>query len=194
MLGSLLTWSNADPDLRGFLRAWGFNFVKHFANRHACVIFWIHSWPATDNSKPNSPYQPLCLRSVTSGLLSVRLCMVLASCCWINWCHVRKNSIFVCFDAIFIHKSHYPPGYRSWFHFSFKHDIIHAFWRLCNSEDGITCNRCGCMRFKTPDQPSLHKLISWCLNLHQGHDIKSRGQLACALNGITQLGDCCMDT
>ena len=28
------------------------------------------------------------------------------------------------------HKSHMtPPGYRSWFHFSFDHDVAHAFWR-----------------------------------------------------------------
>ena len=40
-----------------------------------------------------------------------------------------KNSIFACFDAMITQKSHDHPGYRSWFHFSFDHDVAHAFWR-----------------------------------------------------------------
>ena len=40
-----------------------------------------------------------------------------------------KNSIFACFDAMITQKSHDNPGYRSWFHFSFDHDVAHAFWR-----------------------------------------------------------------
>ena len=62
-----------------------------------------------------------------------------------------KNSIFACFDAMITQKSHDHPGYRSWIHFSFDHDVAHAFWR---HEDGSTCNRCACTRFKTPEQPS----------------------------------------
>ena len=63
----------------------------HFANRHACVTFWTQSCPATGNSKPDSPYQPACVRSVTSGLRSVRLCMASASWCWINGWNVRQK-------------------------------------------------------------------------------------------------------
>ena len=65
--------------------------VVHFANRHACVTFWTHSCPATGNSKPDSPYQPACVRSVTSGLRSVRLCKASASWCWINGRNVRQK-------------------------------------------------------------------------------------------------------
>ena len=73
--------------------------VVHFANRHACVTFWTHSCPATGNhscpatgnSKPDGPYQPACVRSVTSGLQSVRLCTASASWCWRNGWHVRQK-------------------------------------------------------------------------------------------------------
>ena len=65
--------------------------VVHFSNRHACVIFWTHRWPATGNSKPDSPYQPACVRSVTSGLRSVCLCTASASWCWINGWNVRQK-------------------------------------------------------------------------------------------------------
>ena len=65
--------------------------VVHFPNRHACVTFWTHSCPATGNSKPDSPYQPACVRSVTSGLRSVRLCTASASWCWINGWNVRQK-------------------------------------------------------------------------------------------------------
>ena len=65
--------------------------VVHFANRHACVTFWTHSCPATGNSKPDSPFQPACVRSVTSGLRSVRLCTASASRCWINGWNVRQK-------------------------------------------------------------------------------------------------------
>ena len=65
--------------------------IAHFANRHACVTLWTHSCPATGNSKPDSPYQPACVRTVTSGLQSVRLCTASASWCWINGWNVRQN-------------------------------------------------------------------------------------------------------
>ena len=35
---------------------------------HAWHQFWVNSWPTTANSKPDSPWIPACLRSVTSGL------------------------------------------------------------------------------------------------------------------------------
>ena len=65
--------------------------VVHFSNRHTCVTFWTHSWPATENSKPDSPYQPTCVRNVTSGLRSVRLCTASAPWCWINGWNVRRK-------------------------------------------------------------------------------------------------------
>ena len=65
--------------------------VVHFAKRHACVTFWTHGCPATGNSKPDSPYQPACVRSVTSGLQSVRLCTASASWCWRNGWNVRQK-------------------------------------------------------------------------------------------------------
>ena len=65
--------------------------VVHFANRHACMPFWTHSCPATGNSKPDSSYQPTCVRSVTSGLQSVRLCTASASWCWRNGWNVRQK-------------------------------------------------------------------------------------------------------
>ena len=103
--------------------------VVHFANRHACVTFWTHSCPATGNSKPDSPYQPTCVRSVTSGLRSVRLCTALASWFWINGWNVRQK-LNLCLLRRHDHtKSHDHPGYHSWFHFSFDHDVAHAFWR-----------------------------------------------------------------
>ena len=43
------------------------------------------------HSKPESPYQPACVRSVTSGLRSVRLCKASASWCWINGWNVRQK-------------------------------------------------------------------------------------------------------
>ena len=82
--GSFLSSSTADPDLGGFPQGWGVKClyrVVHFADRHACVTFWTHSRPATGNSKPETPYQPACVRSVTSGLRSVRLCTESASWC-----------------------------------------------------------------------------------------------------------------
>ena len=103
--------------------------VVHFANRHACVKFWTHSCPATGNSKPDSPYQPACVRSVTSGLQSVRLCTASADEVEEMDEMCDKNSIFACFDAMITQKSHDHPGYRSWFNFSFDHDVAHAFWR-----------------------------------------------------------------
>ena len=65
--------------------------VVHFATKHACVTFWTHSWPATGNSKPDSPYQTACIRSVTSGLRCIRLCTASASWCWINRWNVRQK-------------------------------------------------------------------------------------------------------
>ena len=47
--------------------------VEHFANMHECVTFRVSSWPATENSKPDSPYQPIHLTSDTSGFSSVSL-------------------------------------------------------------------------------------------------------------------------
>ena len=65
--------------------------VAHFVNSNAWMTFWTHSWPATGNSKPDSPYQPACFRSVTLGLWSVRLCSASASWCWINGWNVRPK-------------------------------------------------------------------------------------------------------
>ena len=77
-------------------------------------------------------------------------------------------------------------------------------------EYGSTCNRCACTRFKTPEQPSSYKasgeqsnisvtlkwILNWCVGAQiyiKRYDIKARTHLAFDLNGITQLGDWCMD-
>ena len=65
--------------------------VAHFANRHAWVTFWTHSCSATGNSKSDSPYQPACVRTVKSGLRSVRLCTASAPWCWRNGWNVRQK-------------------------------------------------------------------------------------------------------
>ena len=99
-----------------------------------------------------------------------------------------KNSIFACFDARISQKSHDHPGYRSWFHFSFDHDVAHAFWRHRKQwrwQHLLVQPLRACTRFKTPEQPSSYtkpaagsqiidvtfqinfKLICWRLNLHQ---------------------------
>ena len=103
--------------------------VVHFANWHTCVTFWTHSCPATGNSKPDSPYQPACVRSVTSGLQRVRLCTASASWWWRNGWNVRQK-LNLCLLRRHDHtKVTWSPWLPLWFHFSFDHDVAHAFWR-----------------------------------------------------------------
>ena len=108
--------------------------VVHFSIRHACMTFWTHRWPATGNSEPDSPYQPACARSVTSGLRSVRLCMASASWCWINGWNVRQK-LNICLLRCHVHTK---VTWSSWLPFmilfSFEHDVAHTFWRPCNNE------------------------------------------------------------
>ena len=106
--------------------------VVHFANRHACVTFWTHSCLATGNSKPDSPYQPACVRRVTSGLRSVRLCTASASWCWINGWNVRQKTQSLLASTPWSHKSHMITLVTVHdFIFLFDHDVAHAFWRHC---------------------------------------------------------------
>ena len=53
---------------------------------------------------------------------------------WIK-CATKLNLSLL--RPIFTQKSHDHPGYRSCLHFSFEHDIVHAFWRLRNNEGGL---------------------------------------------------------
>ena len=158
----------------------------HFANRHACVTFWTHSCPVTGNSKPDSPYQPACVRSVTSGLRSVRLCRASASWCWINGWNVRQKPQSLLASTPWSHKSHMITLVTVHdFIFSFDHDVAHAFWghRKQWRWQHVQPLR-ACTRFKTPEQPSSYtkpaagsqinvtfwinfKLICWRLNFHQ---------------------------
>ena len=117
--------------------------VVNFANRHACVTFWTHSCPATGNSKPDSPYQPACVRSVTSGLWSVRLCTASASWYWINGWNLRQK-LNLC---LLRRHDHTTVTWSPWL--PFRHDLIFHltmtslthFEDIANNEDGSTCNR-----------------------------------------------------
>ena len=159
--------------------------VVHFANRHACVTFRTHSCPATGNSKPDSPYQPACVRSVTSGLRSVRLCRASASWCWINGWNVRQK-LNLC---LLRRHDHTKVTWSPWLAFMISFFIwpwrCSHIWRHCKQWrwQHVQPLR-ACTRFKTPEQPSSYtkpaagsqinatfqinfKLICWCLNLHQ---------------------------
>ena len=135
--------------------------VVHFANRHACVTFWTHSCPATGNSKPDSPYQPACVRKVTSGPRSVRLCTASASWCWINGWNVRRK-LNLCLLRRHLHTkvtwSPWLPFMISFFHLTMT--SLTNFEDIANNEDGSMCNRCACTRFKTPEWPSSYKASS----------------------------------
>ena len=140
--------------------------VVHFANRHPCVTFWTHSCPATGNSKPDSPYQPACVRSVTSGLRSVRLCTASASWFWINGWNVRQK-LNLC---LLRRHDHTKVTWSCMTTLVTVHDFIFHltmtslthFEDIANNEDGSTCNRCACTRFKTPERPSSYKASSTC--------------------------------
>ena len=93
----------------------------HFANRYACVTFWTHSWPTTGNSKPNSPYQIACVRSVTSRFRSVRLCTASASWCWLSGWNVRQK-LNLC-STPWSHKSHMITLFTA-------HDFIFFHWSM----------------------------------------------------------------
>ena len=132
--------------------------VVHFANRHACETFWTHSFPATGNSKPDSPYQPACVRSVTSGLRSVRLCRASASWCWINGWNVRQK-LNLCLlrrhDHTKVTWSPWLPFMISFFHLTMT-SLTH-FKDIANNEDGSTCNRCA--RARDSKHQSNHRRI-----------------------------------
>ena len=131
--------------------------VVHFANRHAGVTFWTHGCPATGNSKPDSPYQPACVGSVTSGLGSVRLCRASSSWCWINWWNVRQK-LNLC---LLRRQDHTKVTWSPWCPFMissfFYHDVAHAFWRHRKQWrwQHVQPLR-ACTRFKTPEQPSSY--------------------------------------
>ena len=50
-----------------FLRDGALDLLCTFANNHACVTCSIHSGTSTENSKPDSPSQPTCLKSDTGA-------------------------------------------------------------------------------------------------------------------------------
>ena len=131
--------------------------VVHFANRHACVTFWTHSCPARGNSNPDSPYQPACVRSVTSGLRSVRLCRSSASWCWINGWNVRQK-LNLCLlrrhDHTKVTWSPWLPLMISFFIWPWRRSLILRHckqWRWQHVQP-----LCACTRFKTPEQPSSY--------------------------------------
>ena len=103
--------------------------VVHFTNRHACMTFWTHSCSVTGNSKPHSPYQPACVRSVTSGLRSVRLCTTSASWCWINGWNVQQKLNLCLLRRHDLTRVTWSPWLLFMISFSFDHDVAHAFWR-----------------------------------------------------------------
>ena len=58
---------------------------------HACHQFWVHSWPTTANSKPDSPWIPTRLFKKCDVGASARLSLCAASGCWINGWNVRQK-------------------------------------------------------------------------------------------------------
>ena len=134
--------------------------VVHFANRHACVTFWTHSCPATGNSKPDSPHQTACVRSVTSGLRSVHLCRTSAAWCWINGWNVRQKfnlCLLRCHDHTKVTWSLWLPFMISFFIWPWPDDVAHAFWRHRKQWrwQHVQPLR-ACTRFKTREQPSSY--------------------------------------
>ena len=122
-----------------------------------------------------------------------------------------KNSIFACFDAMITQKSHDHPGYRSWFHLTFDHDVAHAFWRHRKQwrwqhvqplrVHAIQNTRATIVVQSQQLAVKLMWRYKWILNWYVGakiyirrYDIKVRRHLACDLNVITQLADWRMDT
>ena len=97
-------------------------WVRTFVNRHACVTFWVHSWPTTANSKPDSPWIPTRLFKKCDVGASGYVCHC-SRHRGVEWMveMCDRNSIFACFDAMLTQMSHDHPGYRSWFHFNWTH-------------------------------------------------------------------------
>ena len=148
--------------------------VIHFANKHACMTFWTHSWTTTKNSKPDSPYQPACLRSVTCGLRSVRLCMASALWCWMNWWNVWQK-LKLCWLR---HLVHTKVTWSPWLPFmiSFFNRAWHRAWTVKPSQQS-RWQHVQPLRFHviqnirattvTQSQQQVNcKLICGCLNLH----------------------------
>ena len=127
-------------------------WVRTFVNRHACVTFWVHSWPTTANSKPDRAWIPTRLWSVTSGLrgtsVTVRGIGVLNK--WLK-CATETQSLLASTPCW--HKCHMITLVTVHDFISIERfDFAHAFWRCRSNGDGSTCNRCACSRFKTPEQ------------------------------------------
>ena len=136
--------------------------VVHFANRHACVTFWTHSCPATGNSKPDSPYQPACVRSECDigapECTSVHGIGIVVLNKWMK-CATKNQSLLA--STPWSHKCHMitlVTVHDFIFHLTMT-SLTH-FEDIANNEDGSTCNRCACTRFKTPEWPSSYKASS----------------------------------
>ena len=66
-------------------------WVRTFVNRHACVTFWVHSWPTTANSKPGSPWIPTRLFKKCDVGASWYVCHCARHRGWINGWNVRQK-------------------------------------------------------------------------------------------------------
>ena len=120
---------------------------------HACHFEYIGGpW----HSKPHCPNPPACLRSVTWGLRSARVCTASTSWCWVTGWNARQklNLCFLDYD------------YRSRFYCPIGHDIVHAFWWMCNNENGSTRNCCACTWVKTARQTTSHKVSNTQSNIN----------------------------
>ena len=133
-------------------------WVRTFVNRHACVTFWVHSWPTQIQSLTAHGYQPACLRSVTSGLrgTSVTVCGIGVLNKWLK-CATETQSLLASRPCW--HKCHMITLVTVHDFISNERiDFAHAFWRCRSNVDGSTCNRCACSRFKTPEHPLSYKV------------------------------------
>ena len=154
----------------------------HFANRHTCVTFWTLSCPATGNSKPDSPYQPACVRSVTSGLQSVRLCMASASWCWRNGWNVWQK-LNLCLlqrhDHTKVTWSAWLPFMISFFIWPWRRSRILKTWQTMKMAARATALRVHAIQntratIVVQSQQQPVKLIwryKWILNWHFGAEI-----------------------
>ena len=148
----------------------------------------------TGNSKPDSPYQPACVRSVTSGQLSVRLCTASASWCWINGWNVWHKLNF----CLLRRHDHTKVVWSPWLPFMIS--IFHLrMMSLTHFEDLTTkkmAARATAARARDSKYQSKHrrrkpaagsqinvtlwmnfKLICWRLNLHRKVRYKSEKAL-----------------
>ena len=154
--------STADPELGVFRRARSLNVLYRGCTfcKQACMRDIFNTKLARD--RKFNAWQPITTRLCKKCDIVALEFTSTHGIGWLmnKWMKFALKTQSLLASTPWSHKSHDHPGYRSWFYFSFEHDVAHAFWRPHNNEDGSTCNRCACTWFKTPEQPSSYKASS----------------------------------